>query len=616
MIALILAATLSQLSGAPKQRWIVGLPGDPMDARVLTHQLERFDVAGRLPFAWAIDVSPEELGQLESLKVRYLEMDRVFVVQKRQSVDCTSVQWTLRPLDGFPTSLQIDDAWAINTGFVQGVDANRVTVAVVDDGIEGAHPELNGRIEGATNLSGDGLEPGELDARDEHGTQTAGVIAAARDSVGMSGVCPDCALLSVRLLGDGGPGDLYEVSSFAAANAISWAVDNGADVINNSWGPPDGNPFAPNAPRESYPLPRALDDALNYAVTEGRDGLGAVVVWSAGNGGEPIGYDAFARDPRVITVGSVDFSGRRAVYSDWGLALDLVTPSSGSDGDPAVLTADRLGPLGGSAKNETACAVADPCDEVCLEDYTRDFGGTSASAAHVSGIAALLIAEYPTLTAAQVIEALLESARPMDSLGPRSSRYGFGQVDALGAFVLAGEATGTQTRSFDLCGNGFDDDGDGSVDEDCDGCVASGPELCDGIDNDCDGYIDPGFTCASGDRGLCGECESSGACAEGFRCRPSDRGPGTFCLPRCDAGASCPEGTVCGDGDVCDLTPDGPYEDCYAYAVSQEPVGRFGGEGTEAPESEDQGCAAVFESLFVFARRRARGRRGRENFRG
>ncbi|MEO1173267.1 MAG: S8 family serine peptidase, partial [Myxococcota bacterium] len=447
MITALLLVALAFPLAPVRERWVVGLPRNSAAAMEIRSALERYPVAGRLPFAWAVDLSPEELAQVRSFSVRYLEKDQPLTVSKRQTADCFGEQWTLRPVDGFPPSatMDIESAWEVVTG------DRSVRIAVVDDGVEAEHPELAGRVVGAVNLSDDGLPPGALSLRDDHGTQTAGIIGAARDGIGITGVCPDCALLSVRLLGDGGPDDLYQTSSFAAASAISWAVENGAAVINNSWGPPDGNPFSPNAPRSSYALPLALDDAIDFAVTEGRSGLGTVLVWSAGNGGEPIAYDAFARDPRVLAVGSIDFTGRRAVYSDWGSALDLMTPSSGESGDPAVFATDRLGALGDSARNDVACADADACSEVCLEDFTREFGGTSASAAHVAGIAGLIASRYPELTAAQIIESMLLSAIPVDGLGASgvpSPRYGYGRVDPAAALAEAGAALSGRTRFF------------------------------------------------------------------------------------------------------------------------------------------------------------------------
>ncbi len=620
MLLLVCAGVAQAQVRPPKplnRRILVGVPLEP------EQRAETFDAlrsAGhtpvtRLPFLVAIDAPRAAMDTLRTLPhVRWVEEDETLWVEKRQTVDCFSEQWPLQATPGFPneTNIGVEDAWLATTGFFTG-SSDRVRVAVVDDGIEPLHPEFFGRFLMAVNLSGDGLIAEELAPRDDHGTQTAGVIASARDGLGVTGVCPDCALLSVRLLGDGGPSDLYRLSSLYAAEAIAWAVDNGAAVINNSWGPPDGNPNTPEAPRTRVELPDALDDALTYAVTQGRDGLGTVVVWSAGNGGEPIAYDAYASDPRVIAVGSIDASARRARYSDWGSALDLVTPSSGNDEQPAIITTDRLGALGGSAINEGACAINPPCSEVCLEDFTTEFGGTSASAAHVSGAAALLIARYPSLTAPQVIEALRLSARPLDALGERdgfSPRYGFGRLDVATALSVAGTASGDLTRAYDMCGNQRDDDGDNEVDESCAPCSASGPEICDGIDNDCDGFVDPGYTCQPTDRGFCASCERSSDCAERLRCRGSLRQPGKFCLPRCDGGETCPNGTECRDFDVCDLSADADAVDCYEVMVRQEPAAVYDPNpappAREVPRDEESGGCAAFAPTLLWVRRRPR----------
>ncbi|MEO0812749.1 MAG: S8 family serine peptidase, partial [Myxococcota bacterium] len=542
---------------SPRVRVLVGLPLEDEQRRDTIRTLSDFGIPPltTLPFLAAVEVRRSEIPALRELEnVRWVEEDLELRFTSRQSIDCSAVQWPLGRGEGFPDAvdIRVEDAWLETTGFFVG-GGTRVRVAVVDDGLEASHPEFTGRVIAEANFSDDGLASSEIANRDSHGTQTAGVIGAARDGTGVDGVCPDCALLSARLLGNGGPDNLYSTSSLAAAQAITWAVDQGSDVIANAWGPPDGNPNTPDAPRITVELPPALDDALGYALREGRDGLGTVIVWSAGNGGEPIGYDAYASDPRVLSVGSIAADARRAGYSDWGSALDLVTPSSGSTTQPGISTADRIGALGSSALNAGACAAADSCDEVCLEDYTRQFGGTSASAGHVAGAAALLLAHRPDLTAAQVFEALQESAVPLDSIATEngfSPRYGYGRLDARAALDRAASYDGALTRGFEMCANGLDDNGDGQVDEGCEPCVVSGAEVCDGEDNDCYGFVDPGDTC-SDTLGFCAPCERSDQCADGFRCRTSEASPGKFCVQRCDGGESCPEGTQCRDGDTC-----------------------------------------------------------------
>ncbi len=107
--------------------------------------------------------------------------------------------------------------------------------------------------------------------------------------------------------------------------------------------------------------------------------------------GEGRRTDGFAADARVITTGSIDSRGVRAYYSDFGPPLDLMAPSGGQD-LRGLTTTDVTG---------------DPGEVV--GDYYDDYGGTSASAALVSAAAALVIAEHPSLTAAQVMEALFDN---------------------------------------------------------------------------------------------------------------------------------------------------------------------------------------------------------------
>jgi subtilisin family serine protease len=258
-------------------------------------------------------------------------------------------------------------------------------------------------------------QPGPLDS---HGTACAGIIgAASNNGRGTAGIAWHCRILPIRILGEGGFAD-----TSAIADAFSCAVDQGAKVISNSW----GGPFASNQ----------IIDAIDTAVDRG-----CLVVVSAGNGGasslEPmrqVGYPA--RYERCIAVGSVGRDDLLFGYSSRGpgYAVDLVAPSGECNLEGDIWTTDHSG--------ENGYNQGDAGAEEASGDYTGHFGGTSAAAPVVAGVAALVWSTYPNLTAEQIREILEDTAVQVDPeggqwVGRRSKLYGFGKVNALAALERA-----------------------------------------------------------------------------------------------------------------------------------------------------------------------------------
>lgn len=237
---------------------------------------------------------------------------------------------------------------------------------------------------------GDFLDP-DNDPMDEssHGTGVAGVIGAiSNNGIGVAGVA-DCRLMAVRagLSFDQG-GTFLQEDDLAAA--MLYAVDNGADILNLSWG--------------SFDRAFVLEDAIRYAVERG-----VVVIAAAGNEGEPpVGYPAALDD--VISVSAVGTS-QLAGFSSYGPTLDLAAPgvqifSTGLD--------DAYGPRSGS----------------------------SFAAPQVAGLAALLLSRRPDLTSGEIRGALVSSTTDLGPSGWDSS-FGSGRVDAsqLVKFITGSEPT-------------------------------------------------------------------------------------------------------------------------------------------------------------------------------
>jgi thermitase len=182
------------------------------------------------------------------------------------------------------------EAWDVTTG-------DGIKVAVLDTGVATDNEDIAANVVLHANFST--AATGEDNYG--HGTHVAGIIAATRDTEGVSGVCPDCSILDGKVLNDDGSG-----STSAIANGINWAVENDAKVINMSLGQ-----------RVSS---RALEAAVNNAWNKG-----VVIVAAAGNAGTqaPIYPGAY---PNVIAVAATDNNDAKASFSTYGKWVDVAAP--------------------------------------------------------------------------------------------------------------------------------------------------------------------------------------------------------------------------------------------------------------------------------------------------
>lgn len=294
---------------------------------------------------------------------------------------------------------RVYEAWETTRG-------KGVTIAIIDTGI-GRVPEVfGGAVVGGTDVSGVGTPDGRtpLGAIDrDHGTWVAS-LAAARgkpDGTGMIGVAPEADLLSISV-GFGASAAVPFVDQIA--EAMVWAVDNGADVINLS--------LTTNT-LDWHP---SWDEAFLYAFD--RD---VVVVVAAGNraSGTTI-VGAPATIPGVLTVGGVDQTGQASdAASTQGITIGISAPSEGL--------------LGVSADGQLV-----------------HWNGTSGAAPIVAGVAALVRAAHPELDAANVINRIVSGAIPVPGAQrPRDPLYGYGLVDAAAA-VSASIAPVTKNPMGDL----------------------------------------------------------------------------------------------------------------------------------------------------------------------
>lgn len=198
----------------------------------------------------------------------------------------------------------VPGAWQYATG------AAGLTVAVIDTGVT-ATPDLAGAMLPGIDLVNGDSNPADDDPQ-RHGTQVASVVAArGNNNVATAGVCWSCKILPVKVLAANGSGSLAD-----AAEAITYAADNGADVINLSL----GGPLDPTDPSD-IPLVNLFASAVAYAQDHG-----ALVVAAAGNAGTQVrNYPAAIST--VLSVGASDQSDNRYDFSSYGASwVDIAAP--------------------------------------------------------------------------------------------------------------------------------------------------------------------------------------------------------------------------------------------------------------------------------------------------
>lgn len=332
-------------------------------------------------------------------------------------------QWYLEP---GPHRIRAPEAWSVSVGRVP------IVVAVLDDGVDVDHPDLKENIvAGGRNFHADPPDGAVRPADSQtHGTCCAGIIAARTDNkAGVAGLCWQGRILPIRISGEDGFASIDGI-----AEAIVHARKNGARILNCSWG--GGFPHD------------AILEAIDTVTTEDKKQKlpAALVIAAAGNAYPATDVFFPAYYDKCLAVGAIDRGNQRWYYSSFGPdhELDLVAPSGDVEWLGDLWTTDHSGKRGVNDGKH-------PKEPDKTGDFTARFGGTSAAAPVVAGVAALVWSTHPELTADQLRDCLLRSATMVDQefggwKNGRSKMYGFGRVDAQGALLLAAKIAGGQAK--------------------------------------------------------------------------------------------------------------------------------------------------------------------------
>lgn len=283
-----------------------------------------------------------------------------------------SKQWNLR-------NINVEQAWDETKG-------SGVTVAVIDTGVSKV-PDLKS----TKFVKGYDFVNNKDDASDDngHGTHVAGTIAqSTNNGYGVAGIAYEASIMPLKVLSGSGGGTISDI-----AEAIKFAADNGADVINMSLGGGGAS--------------NMMEEAIKYAHSKG-----VVVVAAAGNEGRNASSYP-ARYPDVISVSATDAAGDKANYSNFGAGVDISAPGGSETGK---IIQNTINPETGAS--------------IFLEAQ-----GTSMAAPHVAGVAALIKATNVETTPEEVLDILKQSSRKVQE--DHLNHFGSGHLDANAAVQLA-----------------------------------------------------------------------------------------------------------------------------------------------------------------------------------
>jgi subtilisin family serine protease len=296
------------------------------------------------------------------------------------------------------------EAWDLNTG------SSEVIVAVIDTGVDYNHLDLEDNMwENPNEIPDNGIDDDDngyiddiygydFDFSDDdrrpsdyygHGTHCAGIIAAdGNNGIDVTGINWTAKIMAVKIFPNA-----YEHVCF---EGIVYAADNGAEVLSNSWGPRYRHPSAP-----------VIEEAIDYAYA-----LGCVIVFSAGNNNDDVGYYSPANHSKTIAVAATDSNDEKASFSNYGDLIDVSAP--GVD----ILSLRGIGTdMYGNGEHLYPYGDANATMYIC--------SGTSMACPYAAGLAALCLAENSNLKPEDVRMLMKFNATKLDD-----PNLGAGRIDA------------------------------------------------------------------------------------------------------------------------------------------------------------------------------------------
>lgn len=275
---------------------------------------------------------------------------------------------------------EADHWWLEDFEAVRNLSGEGVVIAVIDTGIDASHPDLAGVVIGGADFSGAGTPGGTSPVGPSgfHATMVASLIAGqGRITGGVIGIAPNAKLLSISVgLGLEGADTDRQI-----AQAVRWAADQGADVINLS------------VSRASRNWPASWDEAFLYAMEKD-----VVIVAASGNKLDGVSSPtAPATIPGVISVTAVDREGNASAVSG-AEGIGISVAAAGID-------------MVGSYPNQQA----------------KKWSGSSAAAPIVSGLLALMIEADPSASSSDLIERLISTTEDLGEKG-YDKDFGYGLI--------------------------------------------------------------------------------------------------------------------------------------------------------------------------------------------
>ncbi|MBK53092.1 MAG: hypothetical protein CMG58_00495 [Candidatus Marinimicrobia bacterium] len=272
--------------------------------------------------------------------------------------------------------IDTDHAWDISVG------SEDVVIAILDSGVDLDHPDYEDRI-----INGYDFANNDSNANDDngHGTSCAGIAAAkGNNGIGIAGICWNCKIMPVKVMGSDGTGQDTDI-----AEGVTWASDNGANVISMSLGGGMYNSF--------------FEDAIDYATSNG-----TIVIAATGN--DNFGTISYpSRYDNCVAVGAMSpcnerkninsCDGENFWGSNYGTGIDFLAPG-------VKIPATSIG--GG---------------------YTSQFNGTSSACPHAAGVAGLILSVMPSASPEEVRTIMQIQTDDIGSIG-FDLETGFGRLNA------------------------------------------------------------------------------------------------------------------------------------------------------------------------------------------